>query len=60
MAGRAEAKKIVEEMGKKNGYIPADLRATMQSALPKEAFDDILELMANLKHQAATSVKTYV
>lgn len=58
MSGHAAAKKVVEGMGKQNGYIPDDLRATMQSSLPQEAFDDVMERMENLKRQAATSVKT--
>lgn len=58
MAGRAAARKVVEEMGRQNGYIPPELLDTMKEALPQKAYDDVLEVVGNLKNHAAASVKT--
>ncbi|CAK7218016.1 hypothetical protein SBRCBS47491_003363 [Sporothrix bragantina] len=58
MAGRDAAKKIVDEMAKKNGYIRPDLMARMEASLSKEDIDDFLEIMGNLRRRAAASVKT--
>lgn len=60
MDGRAEARKVVEDMGKQNGYMSPDLLDTMVKSLPPEAFEDVSEVVRNLKHHAAASVKTYV
>ncbi|EPE09773.1 ino80 chromatin remodeling complex protein [Ophiostoma piceae UAMH 11346] len=58
MAGRAEARKVVEEMGKKNGYISPDLLDTMTNSLPSKDLEYVLQAMGNLKDLAAASVKT--
>ncbi|ERS97468.1 hypothetical protein HMPREF1624_05636 [Sporothrix schenckii ATCC 58251] len=58
MTGRDVAKQIVLEMGKKNGYIPDEVLAEMQHSLSEKSCNIILDAVSNLKHQAATSVKT--
>lgn len=60
MSARAEAQKVVQEMGKQNGYIPPDLLEAMEKSLTKEQYDGLLESWEHLKRHAASSVKTYV
>ncbi|CAK7207240.1 hypothetical protein SEUCBS139899_010050 [Sporothrix eucalyptigena] len=58
MSGREAARKVVADMAKKNGYMPPELLATMETDLPKEKFDEWLDIYKNLRNQASESVKT--
>ncbi len=53
MAGRAEARKVVEEMGKQNGYLPPHLFRS----LPPEEYEDMMDRFKVLRKQLAASVK---
>ncbi|CAK7211844.1 hypothetical protein SBRCBS47491_001261 [Sporothrix bragantina] len=58
MSGRDEARKVVEDIGEKNGYMPPELLTTIETELPKKALDTLLKRFENLRHHVSESVKT--
>ncbi|KAL1907747.1 hypothetical protein Sste5344_006374 [Sporothrix stenoceras] len=57
MAGRAAARKVVERMGRQNGYIPPELLERMKEQFPDD-YDKFVGPVESLKNLAAASVKT--